>query len=88
MRVVWRDNARRSTASIQAAEAAQCAHNQGRFWVYHAQLYEQPGGLGIDRLREYADNIELDLEEFNHCLDEAKCVKKLKLICAELENSD
>jgi len=43
---IWRDNARRSTASIKAAEAGQCAHNQGRFWEYHDLLYEQDAGLG------------------------------------------
>jgi protein-disulfide isomerase len=75
---IWRDNARRSTASVKAAEAAQCAHNQGQFWSYHAQLYEQPGGLGVDRLFEYANNIHLDIDEFTRCLDEGQMRKKVE----------
>lgn len=78
VRFVWRDNARRSTASLKAAEAAQCAHNQGKFWDYHAQLFEQSGGIGPESLRGYARAVGLDMDEFNACLDEHQMRRKVQ----------
>lgn len=75
---VWRDNARRSTASIKAAEAGQCAHNQGMFWEYHNLLFEQEEGLGVEALKSYAVRLGLDMEKFNHCLDESQMRRKVE----------
>lgn len=78
VRFVWRDNARRSTASIKAAEAGQCAHNQGRFWEYHDLLFEQEEGLGVEALKSYAVRLGLDMEKFNRCLDEGQMRRKVE----------
>ncbi|MFZ6021549.1 MAG: DsbA family protein [Chloroflexota bacterium] len=78
VRFVWRDNARRSTASIKAAEAGQCAHNQGRFWEYHDLLFEQEEGLGVEALKGYAVRLGLDVEKFNRCLDEDHMRRKVE----------
>jgi len=78
VRFVWRDNARRSTASIKAAEAGQCAHNQGRFWEYHDLLFEQEEGLGVEALKNYAVWLGLDVEKFNRCLDEGQMRRKVE----------
>lgn len=75
---VWRDNARRSTASIKAAEAGQCAHNQGRFWEYHDLLFEEGEGLGVEALKSYAVRLGLDMEKFNRCLDEGQMRRKVE----------
>lgn len=75
---VWRDNARRSTASIKAAEAGQCAHNQGMFWEYHDLLFEQEEGLGVEALKSYAFRLGLDVEKFNRCLDEGQMRRKVE----------
>ena len=57
--------------SPKAAEAAQCAADQGAFWEYHDFLYEQagPGLLGVEDLKRYAAGLGLDAETFNACLD-------------------
>lgn len=78
VRFVWRDNARRSTASIKAAEAGQCAHNQGRFWEYNALLFEAELGLGVDALKTYASRLGLDMETFNQCLDGNEMRRKVE----------
>jgi len=75
---IWRDNARRSTASIKAAEAGQCAHNQGMFWEYHDLLFEQEEGLGVEALKSYAVRLGLDMEKFNRCLDESQMRRKVE----------
>jgi protein-disulfide isomerase len=54
----------------QAAEAAEAAGSQGRFWEMHDTLYENQGGLGDDDLRSYAERLGLDLESFERDLAE------------------
>ncbi|MCX7977050.1 MAG: DsbA family protein [Bellilinea sp.] len=78
IRFIWRDNARRSTASIKAAEAGQCAHNQGRFWEYNALLFEAELGLGVDALKTYASRLGLDVNTFNQCLDGNEMRRKVE----------
>lgn len=60
--------------SPQAAEAAQCAADQGLFWPYHDYLYEQaqPGALNDSHLKSYAALLGLDTATFNACLDGGK----------------
>ena len=52
-----------------AAEAAQCALDQGLFWEYHDYVYERFQGLFEDDLVFYAGQVGLDMEAFQTCLD-------------------
>jgi protein-disulfide isomerase len=54
----------------QAAEAAEAAGSQGRFWEMHDLLYENQRLLGDDDLRSYAEQLGLDLESFENDLAE------------------
>ena len=51
-----------------AAEAAQCAHAQGKFWEYHDVLFANQRALGDEELRAYAAELDLDATEFDSCL--------------------
>ena len=53
----------------KAAEASECALDQDLFWEYHNMLFENQEALGVDDLKQYAVNLELDTEQFNECLD-------------------
>lgn len=60
-----------------AAEAAECANDQGRFWDYHYKLYaeqsgENRGAFLPERLKQFASDIGLDRDEFDECLDSHK----------------
>ena len=55
-----------------AAEAANCASDQGKFWEYHDKLFENQRALAVANLKQYAGDLELDTEEFNSCLDSGK----------------
>ena len=55
-------------ASIQAAQAAQCANVQGRFWPFHDALLSRPAVLDAFRLRQAAGEAGLDGDRFNACL--------------------
>jgi protein-disulfide isomerase len=60
-----------------AAEAAECANDQGRFWEYHYKLYaeqrgENQGAFVPERLKQFATDLGLDRGEFDACLDSHK----------------
>ncbi len=69
VRFVWRDFPVITAESPKAAEAGWCANDQGQFWKYHNLLYLKTPALSVNDLKEYADYIGLDMQEFNQCLD-------------------
>ncbi len=69
---IWRDFAATSARSPKAAEAGQCAHDQGSFWAYHDYLFENVHRLYSEDLKQAARQIGLDGEEFDRCLDSGK----------------
>ena len=52
-----------------AAEAAQCARAQGKFWEYHDKLFASQQALAVEQLKQYAKEIGLNEEAFNACFD-------------------
>ena len=72
------DNIRRgSTESIDAAKAAYCAGDQGKFWEYKDILNanwlgEDVGAYTEKRLMAMAEALELDMAQFSSCLKEDK----------------
>ena len=69
IRFVWRDFPVITAQSPQAAEAAQCAYDQGRFWEYHDLLYDRAPALSVSNLKGYSAEIGLSTEKFDRCLD-------------------
>ncbi len=53
----------------KAAEAAQCAGDQGKFWDMHDRLFAANGKLEPSDLKAYAREIGLDGGKFDSCLD-------------------
>ncbi len=54
--------------AIAAAQAAECAYRQGRFWEYHDALLRDTGPLSDAVLRAHAAAAGLDLAAFESCL--------------------
>lgn len=51
--------------ALRAAEAAEAAAAQGKFWEMHRNLYTQPDKLEERHLRRYAKEVGLDLDRFD-----------------------
>ena len=56
----------------KAAEAAECAGEQGKFWEMHDKLFEEGVKGGVASFKKYAREIGLDAGEFDKCLDSGK----------------
>lgn len=77
VRYVHRDMAILGERSQWAAQAANCAADQGRFWEYHELLFqkresETKDAFLRDNLKKYAADLGLDTKAFNQCLDQNK----------------
>ena len=64
--------------SFLAAEAAQCASDQGMFWEYHNILFENQDALEKSMLVKYSKEIGLNIEEFEGCLNLEKYKKMIE----------
>lgn len=71
----------------KTAEAAECADDQGQFWAYHDELFENQQALGTEKLRQYAQDLSLDMEEFNSCFDSGKHADEVKADLKDGANS-
>ncbi|MGQ0795759.1 MAG: DsbA family protein [Nitrosopumilaceae archaeon] len=74
---VFRDFPLNGPDSVLAAEASYCADDQGRYWQYHDEIYknwagERTGWVNRESLAKFATTVNLDLEQFNQCLDDKK----------------
>ena len=72
VRFVYRHFAFIGNESLWAAEASECANEQGRFWDYHDKLFaeqagENQGAFSKDNLRAFAADLGLDTEQFDQC---------------------
>lgn len=63
----------------KAAEASECAAEQGKFWEYHDKLFEnQPNGYSLEKFKQWAKDLGLNSGKFNECLDSGKFAQKVK----------
>jgi protein-disulfide isomerase len=51
--------------AMSAAKAAWAANQQGKFWPYHDELFNNRNNLGEDLYLSIANQLDLDLERFN-----------------------
>jgi len=58
--------------AAKAAEAAQCANDQGKFWEFHDALYADQTKLAVPDMEATAGKLGLDAAKFKSCLDSGK----------------
>ncbi len=84
VRFIYMDFAFLGQESIDAAEAARCANDQGQFWQYHDELFanqdgENRGAFSKSKLEQFATNIGLDLPRFRDCVSQNKFDKQISV---------
>jgi protein-disulfide isomerase len=56
----------------KAAEAAECAGDQNKFWEYTDKLYDNQPSLSEEYIQTAAKESELDMNKFTECLNAGK----------------
>jgi protein-disulfide isomerase len=82
VKLVFKDFPLNGPDSVLAAEASYCAEDQEKYWEYHDELYKNWGGertgwITRESLDRFAITVDLDLQEFNKCLDDHKYKNKV-----------
>lgn len=81
--IVFVDLAFLGSDSPIAAQATHCANEQGKYWEYHSILYYKQEGIdngwaSKSMLKEYANELKLDSDQFASCIDSAKYAKNVQ----------
>ena len=80
--------------SPKAAQASYCAEDQGQYWEYHTMLYTfqdghpDSGWADRDRLNSFAFSLDMNIDEFNECMDSSKYKKRVKANYDEAVRND
>jgi len=63
----------------KAAEAAECAGEQGKFWEMHDLLFQANANstMSVDQWKKEAANLKLNTQQFDSCLDSGKYANKV-----------
>lgn len=62
----------------KAAEAAECAEDQGKYWEYHDKIFENQRAIDVASLKQYAKDLDLDSQKFDDCLDSGKYASEVQ----------
>jgi len=63
--------------AMEAALAAEAAHNQGKFWEFHDKLLASKGRLTPDQIKQYADELGLNPAKFEEDLNSPEVRKRV-----------
>ena len=77
VRLVYLHYAFLGVGSLLAAQASECVGEQGMFWPYHHRLYNEQladdyNGFSTSKLKEIANEFDINTEQFSECLDSGK----------------
>jgi protein-disulfide isomerase len=63
--------------SVPASLAANCAHEQGKFWEYHNLLFSNQELLGPDYFVQAGEELGLDMVAFNACTQDQSYIQEV-----------
>lgn len=66
------------TEAFKAAEAAEAAREQGKYWEYIQILLRNQSALNVDKLKGYASDLALDRTRFDNALDSGKFTESVQ----------
>ena len=81
--IVYKHSAFLGQESVWAAQAAECAADQGRFWDFHDILFERqdgenPGAFNQDKLIAMANELKFDMAKFEQCLNNNETLARVQ----------
>jgi len=93
-KLIFVDLAFLGSDSKTAAQASYCAEDQGQYWEYHTMLYTfqdghpDSGWADRDRLNSFAFSLDMNIDEFNDCMDSSKYKIRVKANYDEAVKND
>jgi len=64
--------------AMPAAEAANCAKDQGKFWAYHDLVFKNHDNLNTIDYLKLAEELKMNTSDFKNCLDSKKYDQKIQ----------
>ncbi len=61
-----------------AAEAGECAQDQGLFWPLHDQIFINQDRMGLNDILKYAQSVGMDMNKFAECLTSKKYAQEVE----------
>lgn len=65
-------------SALMAAEAAESAARQGKFWEMHDVLFEHQDMLGPDSIVGWAKSLNLDMRAFRETIEDGTALAKIR----------
>lgn len=80
VRMVYRDFpiASAHKDAMKAAEAAQCAGEQEKYWEMHDMIFKNQKTMRVDNLKQHARTLKLSADQFDKCVDSGKYAEEVK----------
>ena len=80
LRMIYRDFPLASVHenAQKAAEAAQCAGEQGKYWEMHDQIFANHTAMSVDDLKKYARGLGIAVDRFDRCLESGAYAEEVK----------
>lgn len=79
IKFVYRDMPILSESSAPAAQAGECANDQGKFWEFHDYMFTPGVERNRDTYLRFAEENGLDVAAFTECIDSGKYVSEVTL---------
>jgi len=64
--------------ALKAAEAAECAAAQGKYWEMHERLFADPKALEPEEFRSHAKTLNLDADRFRRCIESDETLGRIR----------
>jgi len=87
IRLVFHDYPVGHPHSMELAQAARCAGEQGGFWAMHDFLFKRAETVDIGRLAQYASSLGLDGEALDACVKSGRYRKSVEADAAAAQKA-
>ncbi|MBI4021357.1 MAG: DsbA family protein [Candidatus Aenigmarchaeota archaeon] len=73
LRIIYRDFPLSFHPEAQpAAEAAECANEQGKFWEFHDKIFENQATMSAAAYKQWASDLGMNVDQFTSCVETGK----------------